>query len=218
MQALLVWSPHSKGKYSESRRQIATAAGKLEHSRFGDTSDSALSDDLRHRIDWKWLANALETAESGGIHSCTLWAGYGGGATLCTLTRSATSSLSWSDESESSYSHRLNHGTSTLMHVTTSRTPTRKSTLRMQRAPMRRGPFPIALTCKRPRVHLGAWRRAVAAIVLLALRPPARRRPAKPLGQLLVWSKGGWLDNHGRQGEHGEEEPRVNCCWRRLQG
>ena len=83
MQALLVWSPHSKGgKYSESAGgEIATAAGKLEHSRFGDTSDSALSDDLRHRIDWKWLANALETAESGGIHSCTLWAGYGGGAT-----------------------------------------------------------------------------------------------------------------------------------------
>lgn len=85
MQAPLVWSPSSKGgRYnSSSGGQLQTAAGTLHHARFASdsTSGSDVAADLRARVDWDWLSAALKTAECTGIHSCTLWAGMGGGAT-----------------------------------------------------------------------------------------------------------------------------------------
>ena len=79
LQTALIWSPTTKGGAynSESGGSLSTGAGELMHTRVGP----ALADDLRQRVDWDWLASALETAESTGIHSMTMWAGMGGGAT-----------------------------------------------------------------------------------------------------------------------------------------
>ena len=78
MQVPLVWSPSTKGgKYGSGGGELRTAAGPLQHARFrGEGGAGAeMADDVRSRIGWDWLARSLEIAESGGIHSCTLWAG-----------------------------------------------------------------------------------------------------------------------------------------------
>ena len=86
MQAVMVWSRTTKGgAYNEGAGgQLHTPCGELLHPNFGLSSEgraSPLVEDLRERLDWQWLARALDTAQSGGIHSCTVWMGMGGGAT-----------------------------------------------------------------------------------------------------------------------------------------
>ena len=79
MQALLVWSATSKGgSYNAGAGgSFESAAGPLMYAKVG----ASLCADVRERLGWQWLSEALAEAECGGIHSCTLWAGHGSGAT-----------------------------------------------------------------------------------------------------------------------------------------
>jgi hypothetical protein len=56
--------------------QGLSSSGRLSHARV----DSVLARDLA-AMGWPWLDRALSVCESGGFHSCTLWAGHGGGCT-----------------------------------------------------------------------------------------------------------------------------------------
>ena len=86
MQSVMVWSRSSKGgAYNATAGgRLDTPCGELLHPDFGKDSEggaSPLFEDVRGRLDWEWLARALDTAQSTGIHSCTVWMGMGGGAT-----------------------------------------------------------------------------------------------------------------------------------------
>lgn len=86
MQEGMVWGA---GGYPKS------AAGQLCHpavhsAAFRDTplrhaahAGPTVAADLDERIDWSWLAAQCETAHTSGFHSCTMWAGCGGGCTPC---------------------------------------------------------------------------------------------------------------------------------------
>ncbi|KAL1496580.1 hypothetical protein AB1Y20_014185 [Prymnesium parvum] len=55
---------------------LHTPVGTLDVGAFGEEVVA----DLR-RLGWEWLGQACATAHCHGFHSCTMWAGYGGGAT-----------------------------------------------------------------------------------------------------------------------------------------
>ena len=75
MQTGLAWSA-AHGKGTPVGGLLHTPCGEFERARLG----SRVVADLE-KIDWDWLAGACDTAECEGFHSCTLWAGHGGGCT-----------------------------------------------------------------------------------------------------------------------------------------
>ena len=81
LQTVLVWGP-GRGRQSAPSGTLRTPkgvceAGVCEHAQLG----APLVDDMRGRFDWAWLAQALSASKCEGLHSCTIWAGHGGGAT-----------------------------------------------------------------------------------------------------------------------------------------
>ena len=77
MQAPMVWA-EGRGKGAVAGGQLSTATfGRLNLASIGP----GLTSDLRDAIGWDWLGNVCETAETLGFHSCTMWAGCGGGCT-----------------------------------------------------------------------------------------------------------------------------------------
>lgn len=77
MQAPMVWS--------EGRGKGAVPGGQMHGNPFGTVFHGdvgpSLGADLREGVDWQWLSNMCDTAETLGLHSCTMWAGCGGGCT-----------------------------------------------------------------------------------------------------------------------------------------
>ena len=77
MQAPMVWS--------EGRAKGAVPGGQMHNNPFGAVFHAdvgpSLGADLREGLDWQWLSDMCDTAETLGLHSCTMWAGCGGGCT-----------------------------------------------------------------------------------------------------------------------------------------
>lgn len=83
-QASLLWA--SSGPDGEPCTE--KGGGELRVPSRVDSSErvthAAVDDELvreLHALDWDWLDRAMAASEEGGFHSCTLWAGYGGGCT-----------------------------------------------------------------------------------------------------------------------------------------
>ena len=75
MQAPVVWA-EGRGRGSEVGGQLRTPMGEFYHT----PCEGAVAEDLA-ALDFEWLQHACEVAHCQGLHSCTLWAGHGGGAT-----------------------------------------------------------------------------------------------------------------------------------------
>ena len=82
----LAWTPRDDDPSTEGRYAGRRVGGHFETIGGGDHMahlplGAGLADDLKRRIDWKWLVSMCKAAGAESVNGCSLWLGHGRGCT-----------------------------------------------------------------------------------------------------------------------------------------